>query len=170
MEWEIVPHSSDVEMDVYLAGGGCSLAGRSAVLMPAAGYEGVVDFVLDVVCGRAVNACPPMVVGIGVGACITTATKLSKRALLRPIGSRNPNDKIARMEQLLFEGINRLGIGPQGLGGKETAIGVQIEAMARHPASLGVSVRIGCWVHRRSTVRIDRAGKVDLLTHKGVSL
>lgn len=111
-----------------------------------------------------------MVVGIGVGACITTATKLSKRALLRPIGSRNPNDKIARMEQLLFEGINRLGIGPQGLGGKETAIGVQIEAMARHPASLGVSVSIGCWVHRRSTVRIDRAGKVDLLTHKGVSL
>lgn len=170
VEWEIVPHSTDIEMDLYLAGGGCSLAGRSAVLMPAAGYEGVVDFVLDVVCGRAVNACPPMVVGVGVGACITTATRLSKRALLRTLGSSNPNPKIAEMERLLFDGINRLNIGPQGLGGRETAIGVQIEAMARHPASLGVSVSIGCWVHRRSTVRVDREGNIALLTHKGVSL
>ena len=170
IEWDIIPHSSDIEMDVYFAGGGCSLAGRSAVLMPAAGYEGVVDFVLDVVCGRAVNACPPMVVGVGIGACITTATRLSKRALLRTIGSRNPNEKIARMEQLLFDGINQVNIGPQGLGGRETAIGVQIEAMARHPASLGVSVSIGCWVHRRSTVRVNRAGEMELLTHKGVAL
>ena len=170
IEWEIVPHSDELEMDVYLAGGGCSLAGRSAVLMPAAGYEGVVDFVLDVVCGRAVNACPPMVVGIGLGACITTATRLSKRALLRTIGSHHSNETIAQMERLLFDGINRLNIGPQGLGGRETAIGVQIEAMARHPASLGVSVSIGCWVHRRSTVRVDRTGNMTLLTHEGVAL
>ncbi|MCQ2506480.1 MAG: L(+)-tartrate dehydratase subunit alpha [Lachnospiraceae bacterium] len=165
VEWDIVPEDDKIELDIYLAGGGCSLAGKSAVLMPSAGYKGVAEFVFDTVCDRAVNACPPMVVGVGIGACITTATKLSKKALLRTIGTRNSKPEIAEFEELLFDGINKLNIGPQGLGGKETAIGVSVEAMARHPASLGVSVSIGCWVHRHAKAIIDKNGNVTVLSH-----
>ena len=164
IEWEIVP-GDQTEITLYLAGGGCSLAGKSAVLMPSAGYEGMVDFIFDAVCGRAINACPPIVVGVGVGACITTATKLSKKALLRPLGSRNPDAKVAEVEQLLLDGINQIGIGPQGLSGKLSAMGVQIEQMARHPASLGVSVSIGCWIHRRMVMRLDAQDGFEIVTH-----
>lgn len=167
IEWTIVPDSDKIEMDVYFAGGGCSLPGKSAVLMPAKGYEGIVDFVLDIVTDRGVNACPPLAIGVGIGGCITTATHLSKKALLRKVGSHNPNPKVAEFEQILTDAINKIGIGPQGLGGSESLLGLNVETICRHPATLAVSVSTGCWAHRRATLAIDKDGNCDMITHKG---
>lgn len=166
IEWELVPGSDETEITLYLAGGGCSLAGRSQVLMPSAGYEGLVDFVFDAVCSRGINACPPILVGVGVGACISTATKLSKKALLRPVGSAHPDQRVAEVERLLYDGLNHLGIGPQGLSGKLSVMAVHLETMARHPATLGVSVSIGCWVHRRMRILLHPDGSHEITTHK----
>ncbi len=170
IEWNIVPDSDKIEMDVYFAGGGCSLPGRSAVLMPAQGYEGVVDFVLDVVTGRGVNACPPLAVGVGISGCISTATKLSKKALLRKVGSHNPNPKVAEFEKLLSDSINKIGIGPQGLGGSESLLGLNVETICRHPATLAVSVQTGCWAHRRGTLSVSADGSCEMITHKGAKI
>ena len=110
--WDIVPNSDKLELDVYMAGGGCTLPGKSMVLMPSAGYEGITKFVLDVMTEYGINACPPLLVGVGVATSVETAAVLSKKALMRPIGSHNPNERAASMEKLLEDGINSIGLGP----------------------------------------------------------
>jgi L(+)-tartrate dehydratase alpha subunit len=170
IDWEIVPDSSRVEIDVYMAGGGCSLPGAAKVLMPGEGYEGVVKFVFDVLTSYGVNACPPLLVGVGISTAVETAAVLSKRAILRPIGTRHPNPKAAEMERLLEEGLDALGIGPQGLTGKASVMGVHIESSARHPSTIGVGVSVGCWAHRRGTIRIDAGMGYEILTHQGATL
>jgi L(+)-tartrate dehydratase alpha subunit len=153
-----------------MAGGGCSLPGQGKTLMPAAGYEGVVKFVFDVMTSYGVNACPPLLVGIGIGGSIEVAANLSKRALFRPIGSRHPDPKGAEMELLIEEGLNEIGIGPQGLSGKNSVTGVHIEKAARHPSTISVAVSVGCWAHRRGTIRINEDMSYEILSHKGVAL
>jgi L(+)-tartrate dehydratase alpha subunit len=170
IDYEIVGDDDGIEIDVYMAGGGCTLPGAARVLMPAAGYEGVVQFVFDVMTSYGVNACPPLLVGVGISTAVETAAILSKKALMRRIGSRNPNPKAASMELLLEDGINRLGLGPQGLSGKASVMGVHIENSARHPSTIGVAVSTGCWAHRRGTIRIDESMKYEILTHQGVTL
>ncbi len=170
IDYEIVGEDDGIEIDVYMAGGGCTLPGAARVLMPAAGYEGVVQFVLDVMTSYGVNACPPLLVGVGVSTAVETAAVLSKKALMRRIGTRNPNPRAAQMELLLEEGINRLGLGPQGLSGKASVMGVHIENSARHPSTIGVAVSTGCWAHRRGTIRLDASMKYEILTHQGVTL
>lgn len=143
--WDIVPDGDDAEIEVYMAGGGCTLPGRSKVLMPSEGYEGVVKFVFENISTLAVNACPPVLVGVGIATSVETAAVLSRKAILRPIGSRHPNPKAAELELRLEEGLNRLGIGPQGLTGNSSVMGVHIESAARHPSTIGVAVSTGCW-------------------------
>ncbi|VEC20801.1 L-tartrate dehydratase subunit alpha [Escherichia coli] len=121
--WDIVPDGDDAEIEVYMAGGGCTLPGRSKVLMPSEGYEGVVKFVFENISTLAVNACPPVLVGVGIATSVETAAVLSRKAILRPIGSRHPNPKAAELELRLEEGLNRLGIGPQGLTGNSFSDG-----------------------------------------------
>lgn len=116
--WDIIPQSDKCEIYAYMAGGGCSLPGKAMVLMPGAGYEGVAQFVLDIMTSYGINACPPLLVGVGIGTSVEVAALHSKKALMRPIGSRNPNERAAKMEQLLEDGINKIGLGPQGMGGK----------------------------------------------------
>ena len=99
------------------------LPGKAMVLMPGAGYEGITDFVLDQMTSYGLNACPPLLVGVGVGTSIETAALNSKKALMRPIGSHNDNANAAKMEQLLEDGINKIGLGPQGMGGKYSVMG-----------------------------------------------
>lgn len=111
--WDIIPDNDDAEIEVYMAGGGCTLPGRSKVLMPSEGYEGVVKFVFENISTLAVNACPPVLVGVGIATSVETAAVLSRKAILRPIGSRHPNPKAAELELRLEEGLNRLGIGPR---------------------------------------------------------
>ncbi len=170
IDWEIVPHATDITIDVYMAGGGCTLPGAAKVLMPAAGYEGIVDFVLDVMTSYGLNACPPLLVGVGVSTAVETAALLSKKAILRPIGTHHPDPRAAEMEKLLEEGINSLGLGPQGLTGTCSVMGVHIESSARHPSTIGVGVSVGCWAHRRGTIRIDSNMNYEIPTHKGAAL
>ncbi|HBB1258511.1 TPA: L(+)-tartrate dehydratase subunit alpha, partial [Escherichia coli] len=163
--WDIVPDGDDAEIEVYMAGGGCTLPGRSKVLMPSEGYEGVVKFVFENISTLAVNACPPVLVGVGIATSVETAAVLSRKAILRPIGSRHPNPKAAELELRLEEGLNRLGIGPQGLTGNSSVMGVHIESAARHPSTIGVAVSTGCWAHRRGTLLVHADLTFENLSH-----
>ena len=168
--WDIVPNSDKCEIYAYMAGGGCTLPGKAMVLMPGAGYEGITDFVLDQMTTYGLNACPPLLVGVGVGTSVETAALNSKKALMRPIGSHNDNANAAKMEKLLEDGINAIGLGPQGMGGKYSVMGVNIENTARHPSAIGVAVNVGCWSHRRGHIVFDKDLNYTITTHSGVEL
>ena len=168
--WDIVPNSDKCEIYAYMAGGGCTLPGKAMVLMPGEGYEGVTKFVLDVMTSYGLNACPPLLVGVGVATSVETAALLSKKALMRPIGSHNENERAAKMERLLEDGINSIGLGPQGMGGKYSVMGVNIENTARHPSAIGVAVNVGCWSHRRGHIIFDKDLNYTITTHSEVTL
>lgn len=167
VELELEPGADHADVRVYMAGGGSSRPGRATVLDPARGWRGVVEFVVDVVAEYGPQACPPLVVGVGVGATIEVAASLSKRALLRPLGSRNGDQRVAALEELLEEELNKLGIGPQGLGGATSVMGVHVEYAGRHPATLAVAVSLSCWALRRGWIRIRRDLSYELLSHRG---
>ncbi|MBC8538181.1 L(+)-tartrate dehydratase subunit alpha [Christensenellaceae bacterium NSJ-63] len=168
--WEIVPGGDSCEIDTYMAGGGCTLPGKAMVLMPGAGYEGVTQFVMDIMTSYGLNACPPLLVGVGVATSVETAALLSKKALMRPLGQHNPNPRAASMEKLLEDGINSIGLGPQGMTGKASVMGVHIENTARHPSAIGVAVSIGCWSHRRGHIIFDKDLNYTITSHKEVTL
>lgn len=168
--WEIVPCSDQCEIDAYMAGGGCTLPGKAMVLMPGAGYEGVTKFVLDQMTSYGLNACPPLLVGVGVATSVDTAALLSKKALMRPLGSHNPNARAAEMEKMLEDGINAIGLGPQGMSGNASVLGVHIENSARHPSTIGVAVSVGCWSHRRGHVIFDKDLNATVTSHSEVQL
>ncbi len=170
LDWEIVPGDDGATIDVYMAGGGCTLPGAATVLMPGQGYEGVADFVFDVISSRGVNACPPLLVGVGVSTAAETAARLSKKALMRPVDSHAHHPNAAKMEDLLEEGLNELGIGPQGLSGTASVMGVNIESSARHPSTIGVAVSTGCWAHRRGRIRINADLSYEIVSHQGAVL
>ena len=159
--WDIVPDSDQCEIYTYMA---------AMVLMPGAGYEGVTKFVMDVMTSYGLNACPPLLVGVGVATSVETAALLSKKALMRPLGSHNENERAASMEKLLEDGINAIGLGPQGMGGKYSVMGVHIENTARHPSTIGVAVNVGCWSHRRGHIIFDKDLNYTITTHSGVTL
>jgi fumarate hydratase subunit alpha len=135
-------------------GGGCENMSRSAMLTPAQGREGVINFVIETVRTAGANPCPPIIVGVGLGGTFDYSTLLAKKAILRPVGSNNNDRTIASLEIELLEKINKLGIGPQGLGGRITALAVQVETFPCHIASLPVAVNIECHSHRTKTVVI----------------
>ena len=165
--WDIVPNSDKCEIYTYMAGGGCTLPGNATVLMPGEGYEGVTRFVLDRMTTYGLNACPPLLVGVGVGTSVETAALNSKKALMRPVGSHNDNANAAKMEKLLEDGINAIGLGPQGMGGNYSVMGVNIENTARHPSAIGVAVNVGCWSHRRGHIVFDKDLNFTVDTHTG---
>ncbi|MEG1270372.1 MAG: fumarate hydratase [Ruthenibacterium sp.] len=125
---------------------------RLAMLKPSDGDVGVKAFVLETVRLAGANPCPPIVVGVGIGGTFDRVALLAKQALLRPVDRRNPDPYYAAMETELLTGINALGIGPQGFGGKTTALGVQIETFPTHIAGLPVAVNISCHVTRHKEV------------------
>lgn len=168
--WDIVPGSDQCEIYTYMAGGGCTLPGHAMVLMPGEGYEGVTKFVLDRMTTYGLNACPPLLVGVGVATSVETAALLSKKALMRDIGSHSENERAAKMEKLLEDGINAIGLGPQGMGGKYSVLGVHIENTARHPSAIGVAVNVGCWSHRRGHIIFDKDLNYTILSHSEVTL
>ena len=170
MEWEIVPKSDELDLDIYMAGGGCTLPGHAMVLMPGEGYEGVAKFVLDRMTSYGLNACPPLLVGVGVATSVETAAMLSKKALMRPIGSRNPNPKAAMMEEELERAINAIGLGPQGFSGVNSVMGVHIENAGRHPSTIGVAVNTGCWSHRRGNIVFRSDMSYTITSHREAAL
>lgn len=143
-----------LKITVMAKGGGCENMSRSAMLTPAMGRQGVVNFVVDAVRRGAVNACPPILVGVGVGGTFDECALISKKALLRPIGSPHPDPATAGLEKELLEKINNLGIGPQGLGGRITALTVHVEKYPCHIASLPVAVNMECHSHRVKTATL----------------
>ena len=124
------------------------------MLKPADGVEGVRNFVLDTVEKAGANPCPPIIVGVGIGGIFDKAACLAKHALLRPVNEPNPDEYYAALERELLDKINALGIGPQGFGGKTTALAVLIEAMPTHVAGLPVAVNISCHATRRASASL----------------
>lgn len=131
-------------LHIMLKGGGSDNASALTMLPPGAGVDGVLDFVLEVVTKKGANACPPLVVGVGIGSTFDKVAGLAKHALLRTIGSDHPQTDIAGFEDVLLSRINELGIGPSGLGGSTTALAVHIESAPSHIAALPVAVNLGC--------------------------
>lgn len=124
------------------------------MLKPADGAEGVKNFVLETVEKAGANPCPPIIVGVGIGGSFDKAAYLAKHALLRPVNEPNPDEYYAALESELLDKINALGIGPQGFGGKTTALAVLIEAMPTHVAGLPVAVNISCHATRRASASL----------------
>jgi fumarate hydratase subunit alpha len=136
-------------------GGGSENASAAKMLTPAAGIDGIKKFVLETVDQAGANPCPPIIVGVGIGGSLEQACIMAKKALLRPIGEANRIDeRMEQMEKELFDSINKLGIGPAGLGGRVTALAVNVEMMPCHMASLPVAVNIQCHVARYKEVTI----------------
>ncbi len=153
VHYEIVP-GRDVRLTVMMKGFGAEMMSRLRMLPPAAGLEGVKQFVVETVERAGPNACPPVIVGVGLGSTFEGVAMLAKKALLRPIGRPNPATHIAQLERDLMSEINSLGIGPQGLGGNSTALAVHVEQGATHIAALPVAVNLNCSAPRRARVVI----------------
>lgn len=143
-----------LEITVAPKGAGSENMSRLAMLKPADGEEGVRRFVLETVREAGANPCPPVIVGVGIGGSFDKAALLAKKALLRPLDVPNPDPCYAALEARLLDEINTLGIGPQGFGGRTTALGLSIEAAPTHVASLPVAVNMSCHATRRATARI----------------
>lgn len=165
LDWEIVP-GSDLELFLYMAGGGCSLPGFAKAFMPLEGYDAAFRMVFDQITAFGINACPPLLVGIGFGPSVDIAAKLSKKALLRNIGIRNSNPLAAKLEQKLENGLDSMGLGPGGLSGKRSVLAVHIEQAARHTAAIAAALSTGCWAHRRALIRISKNLDWELVSHK----
>lgn len=150
---DIVP-GDKLKITFMAKGGGCENMSRIAMLTPAHGRKGVINFVVETVKIAGANPCPPIIVGVGLGGTFEYASLLSKKAILRDVGVHNKDSNIAHLEDELLEKINKLGIGPQGFGGRITALAVHVETYPCHIASLPVAVNIECHSHRPKSVVI----------------
>ncbi|CCO07060.1 putative fumarate hydratase subunit alpha [Desulforamulus hydrothermalis Lam5 = DSM 18033] len=150
---KIVP-GDRLKITVAPKGGGSENMSALKMLKPAEGIEGVKNFVLHTVKNAGPNPCPPLIIGVGIGGTMEKCALLAKEALLRPLGQPHPQRDIAFLEQELLEKINKLGIGPAGLGGRTTALAVHIEIFGCHIASLPVAVNINCHAARHKSVII----------------
>ena len=148
--YDLVP-GDKIEITVAPKGFGSENMSRIAMLRPSDGLDGVKAFVKQTVLEAGPNPCPPIVVGVGIGGTFDKAALLAKKALLRPVDERNATPFYANLETELLEEINALGIGPQGFGGKTTALAVNIEQFPTHIAGLPVAVNINCHVTRHKT-------------------
>lgn len=148
--FELVP-GDKIEITVAPKGFGSENMSKIAMLRPSDGIEGVKEFVIKAVEEAGPNPCPPIVVGVGIGGTFDKAALLSKKALLRPLDERNSDEFYADLEKELLDKINALGIGPQGFGGRTTALAVNIEKYPTHIAGLPVAVNINCHVTRHKT-------------------
>lgn len=156
-----------LELGVMPKGAGSENVSALGMLTPAAGLEGIKEFVLDVLLKAGSKPCPPTILGVGIGGSADIAMKLGKESLLRPLEERHPEAEIAELEEELYTSLNELGIGPMGLGGKTTILGVKIEYAACHTASLPVAVNVQCWAARRATCKIYPDRRVEYTTHRG---
>ena len=151
--YDIVP-GDKLKIKVSPKGFGSENMSKLKMLKPSDGVEGVKDFIIDVVKQAGPNPCPPIIVGIGIGGTFDKAATIAKKSLLRPTTERNSNPYYAELEMELLEKINMLGIGPQGFGGKSTALAVNIEYLPTHIAGLPVAVNISCHATRHSEIEL----------------
>jgi fumarate hydratase subunit alpha len=141
-------HGDRLKITVMPKGGGSENMSRLAMLTPAMGRKGVIDFVVRSVDEAGSNPCPPVIVGVGIGGTADKATILAKKALLRRVGEPNPDPEMAELEREILERVNSLGIGPQGFGGRTTALAVHAEVFPTHIAMMPVAVNLNCHAAR----------------------
>ncbi len=147
---EIVP-GENIKITVGPKGFGSENMSAIRMFKPSAGLQGIKDFIIETVENAGPNPCPPMVVGVGIGGTFDKAALLAKKALMRELGTHNPDPYYAELEKEMLEKINTLGIGPQGFGGKTTAIGLNIETLPTHIAGMPCAININCHVTRHRT-------------------
>ena len=169
INWEIT-EGEDLVITVLPKGGGSEYTSALKIVSSGLGIRGVKRAVIEAIYEAGGKPCPPIIVGIGIGGSADIAMKLAKKAILRPINLRHKNEIIAKLEAELLEKLNMLGIGPMGLGGDTTVLGVNIEYAYRHPALIPVGIATQCWAARRATVKITPGGDAELLSHKGVKI
>ncbi len=165
--WQIVPGNT-IEITVLPKGGGSENVCTLGMISPGEGVKGLKKFVVDAVMKAGAKPCPPNILGVAVGGGADIAMKLAKAALLRPLNEPNPEPELAKLEKELCEAANMTGIGPMGLGGRFTVLGVNVNYAHRHPASYPVAVAFQCWAARRASAQIHPDGTVRYLTHKVV--
>jgi fumarate hydratase subunit alpha len=165
LHWEIVPGDS-LELTVMTKGGGSENVCVTGMLVPGEGINGLKKFVVDAVIKAGAKPCPPNILGVAIGGGTDIAITLAKKVLLKPLHEPNENPEIAKLEKEIFEAANMTGIGPMGLGGKTTVLGVHVDYAFRHPASFPAAVAFNCWAARRASARINADGTVEYLTHK----
>jgi len=150
---EVVP-GDKLRISFMPKGAGSENMSAIRMLRPTEGIEGIKDFVLECVRKAGANPCPPIVVGVGIGGTFEKAAVMAKKSLLRHIGSPNPKLELASLEEDLLKAVNRMGIGPEGLGGEVTAMAVHVESHPCHIASLPVAVNINCHAARHKTITL----------------
>jgi len=147
-----VVEGDQLKLHFAAKGGGSENMSFLKMMKPSDGVEGVKDFILECVRTAGPNPCPPIVVGVGIGGTFEKAAYLAKKSLFRAIGQRSDKEDVAQLEEELLEKVNKLGIGPQGFGGRTTALDVHIEMHPAHIASLPVAVNINCHAGRHKEV------------------
>ena len=148
---ELVP-GDKLKISFLPKGAGSENMSVIRMLRPTEGVEGIRNFVLECVQKAGANPCPPVVIGVGIGGSFEKAALIAKKALLRPVGSPNPKLELASLEEMLLKAVNKTGIGPEGFGGKVTAMAVHVESFPCHIASLPVAVNINCHAARHKTI------------------
>ena len=148
---EVVP-GDKLKISFMPKGAGSENMSVIRMLRPTEGVEGIRNFVIDCVVKAGANPCPPVVIGVGIGGDFEKAALMAKKALLRPVGSPNAKLELASLEETLLKAVNKTGIGPEGLGGKVTAMAVHVETFPCHIASLPVAVNINCHAARHKTI------------------
>ncbi|MFN3467492.1 MAG: fumarate hydratase [Candidatus Brocadiales bacterium] len=150
---EVVP-GDQLKLTVMCKGSGCENMSRFAMLTPAQGRKGIVNFVVETVLKGGGRPCPPLIVGVGIGGTFDQATYIAKKSLLRPVGSHHPEAHIRELEEELLEKVNNTGLGPQAWGGRTTALAVHVETYPCHIASLPLAVNIECHSHRLKSMTL----------------
>jgi fumarate hydratase subunit alpha len=164
IHWKIVPGNT-LHITAFPKGGGSENMCTLGLLNPGVGLDGVKRFVIDAVTRAGGRPCPPLILGVGIGGGADVALNLAKEALIRPIYERHEDPDVAKLESDLFTLTNLTGVGPLGLGGDTTVLGVNVEYAHRHPASLPVGIAFQCWAARKAAALISSDGQVKYLLH-----
>jgi fumarate hydratase subunit alpha/L(+)-tartrate dehydratase alpha subunit len=163
IHYDLLPGADYLQILMIPKGSGSENMSFLKMLVPAAGIQGVKRFILECVVEAGANPCPPTIVGVGLGGSADLCMLLAKEAIARPVGSRNPDPMVAEMEEELLEAINATGIGPQGLGGRTTALAVHIEIAHTHITLNPVAVNLQCHSARRAASRLYADGRIEEL-------
>jgi tartrate/fumarate subfamily iron-sulfur-dependent hydro-lyase alpha chain len=161
VHWEFVPDGDGLEVKCVPKGSGSENMSFLKMCVPADGVAGIKRFVLESIVGAGGKPCPPGIVGVGIGGSADYAMYLAKEAIMRPVGTRNPDPVVSQLEDELYGLLNETGIGPMGLGGDVTVLQVHVEHADTHMTLNPVAVNYQCWAARRASARVAADGSID---------
>ena len=161
VHWDFVPDWDGLDVKCVPKGSGSENMSFLKMCVPADGVRGIKEFVLDSIVGAGGKPCPPGIVGVGIGGSADYAMHLAKEAIARPVGTRNPDPEVAKLEEELYELLNETGVGPMGLGGDVTVLSCHVEHADTHMTLNPVAVNYQCWAARRASAHVSADGAVD---------